>query len=304
MTDMSEHAADPDPADPEAMFRLGRCRLLAIDGPRDLVAAHRLLRKAAGKGHVKAARQRAHLIAAGIGCRPDPAEARRLLGKIAGRDIYAAAQLDLLKRVKDRVSPRRHVVSTSPEVVLVEGLLAPEECHHIISLSEPRVRPSMVVGGDGGARHQGRSSHDCNFMPGDEDLVVNRINRRIAAATGTRYEWGEPLHILRYAPGQEYRLHVDTIPGAANQRFWTALVYLNGGYRGGETDFPKLDIRIEGAMGDALLFRSLDDHGRPDPMTQHAGLPVIAGVKWLASRWIRQEPHDFLDDGIQGAPNR
>ena len=292
-----------DPTEPEAMVALAQRRLLGIGGPRDLAAVHRLLRKAAGKGHVEAARRRAHLVAAGVGCRADPAEARRLLGKIAGRDAYAAAQLDLLKRIPDPVSPRRHVVSTSPEVVLVEGLLAPEECRHIIAVSDSRVEPSLVVGGREGARDLGRSSHDCNYLPDEEDLVLNRINRRIAAATGTRYEWGEPLHILRYSVGQEYRLHVDTIPGAANQRFWTALVYLNSGYQGGETDFPELDIRIEGAMGDALLFRSLDDAGRPDPRTKHAGLPVTAGVKWLASRWIRQAPHDFLDDGTEGAPN-
>lgn len=279
------------------MYALAQARLDGVDGPRDLAAAHRLLRKAAGKGHVKAARERAHLIAAGAGCRADPDEARRLLAKIAGRDLYAAAQLDLLKRVGDPVRPRRHVVSTLPEIVLVEGLLAPEECQHIIAISEARVEPSFVVGGAGAWRDPGRTSHDCNYLPGEEDLVLNRINRRIAAATGTRYDWGEPLHILRYAPGQEYRLHMDTIPGAANQRLWTALVYLNGGYEGGETDFPALDLRIEGAMGDALLFRSLDGEGRPDPRTQHAGLPVTAGVKWLASRWIRQGPHDYKDDG-------
>jgi prolyl 4-hydroxylase len=289
--------SNADPAEPEAMVALARCRLFGIDGPRDLPAVHRLLRKAAGKGYVEAARRRAHQIAAGDGCRADPAEARRMLGKVARRDTYAAAQLDLLKRIPDQVNPRRQVVSASPEVVLVEGLAAPDECRHIISISEPRVEPSLVVGGAEGTRDPGRTSYDCTYLPGEEDLVLNRINRRIAAITGTRYEWGEPLHILRYAIGQEYRLHVDTIPGAANQRFLTALLYLNNGYTGGETDFPELDIRVEGGRGDALIFRSLDDAGRPNLRMRHAGLPVTSGVKWLASRWIRQASHDFLDDG-------
>jgi prolyl 4-hydroxylase len=85
---------------------------------------------------------------------------------------------------------------------------------------------------------------------------------------------------------------MDTIDGAPNQRFWTALIYLNDGYKGGETDFPRLDIRVEGAMGDALIFCSLDKAGRPDPLTEHAGLPVTSGTKWLATRWIRTSPHN------------
>lgn len=280
--------------DLDAMFAMALSRLHGFDGPRDLPAAHTLLRKAAGKGHAIAARARAHLVAAGVGCRADPAEAKRMLGKIAGRDAHAAAQLDILKHVADPAEPRRHLVNESPRIVLVERLLAPEECRYLIAVSEPRVEPSYV--GDektGGRRlHPIRTSHGCNYGPGEEDLVLNRINRRIARVTGTRYEWGEPLHILRYTPGQEYKPHYDTIPGAANQRCWTALVYLNQGYKGGETDFPLLDIRVEGAMGDALLFRSVDDDGRPDPLTRHAGLPVTAGVKWLATRWIRQSRHD------------
>jgi len=237
---------------------------------------------------------RANLVAAGIGCRADPNEARRLLLKIAHRDPSAAEQLLLLKNIPDATKPRRHVVNGSPEILLVERLLAPEECRYLVAIAEPRVEPSHVGHSHVGARTRAaiRTSYEAGFAPGDEDLVLNRINRRIAAVTGTRYECGEPLHILRYTPGQEYKPHLDTIVGETNQREWTALVYLNSGYEGGETDFPLLGIQIAGAMGDALLFRSLDDQGRPDPRTRHAGLPVTAGTKWIASRWIRQARHD------------
>jgi prolyl 4-hydroxylase len=249
---------------------------------------------AGGKGHTVAVRVRAHLVATGIGVPADPTKAKQMLAKIAGRDAHAMAQLNMLKHIADPVEPRRHLVNTSPDIILVERLLAPEECKYLISLAEPRVQPAYVGNEASGGRRLDpmRSSYDSCFGPGEEDLVLHRINRRIARATGTKYEWGEPLHILRYLPGQEYRRHMDTIAGAANQRFWTALVYLNDGYKGGETDFPRLDIRVEGAAGDALLFCSLDKNGRPDPLTEHAGLPVTQGVKWLATRWIRQSAYD------------
>ncbi len=284
--------------DPEATYTLATWRLFAQNGPRHLAAAHALLRKAAGKGHALAARTRANLIANGTGCRADPEEARRLLAKLAARDGDAAAQLDMLKRLAKPAPPIREVVSASPEIVLLGRLLAPEECRYLTARAEPRLEPSFVEDPATGRRipHPVRTSYGTSFGPAIEDLVVNRINRRIAAATGTRYEWGEPLHMLRYSPGQEYKPHVDTLPGVANQRFWTALVYLNDGYQGGETDFPDLGITIGGAMGDALLFRNLDDDGRPDPRTRHAGLPVTSGVKWLATRWIRQARYHPWDE--------
>jgi prolyl 4-hydroxylase len=131
-----------------------------------------------------------------------------------------------------------------------------------------------------------------SFGPVEEDLVVRALNRRLATATGTEPTQGEPLHILRYAPGPEYKPHLDALPAVANQRHWTALVYLNSGYAGGETAFPELDLAVRGEPGDALVFRNVDAAGRPDPRTRHAGRPVTAGAKWLATRWIRQSAYD------------
>lgn len=264
--------------------------------PRDAAGAYGLFRKAAGKGHVGAAKARAYLTASGTGCRADPVEGRRLLGKLAGRDAEADAQLELLKRVSPPPRPPRIELSASPQILRISGLLAPEECRWIAERAGPSIQPSFVVDPASGRRvpHPIRTSHGTNFGPLDEDLVLNRINRRVAAATGTRYDAGEPLHVLRYTPGQEYRPHLDALPGAANQRIWTALLYLNADYRGGETAFPDLDLAVAGAPGDALLFRSLDDSGETDPRTRHAGMPVTAGVKWLATRWIRLGRFDPL----------
>jgi enamine deaminase RidA (YjgF/YER057c/UK114 family) len=58
------------------------------------------------------------------------------------------------------------------------------------------------------------------------------------------------------------------------------------------TSFTDTGLTVEGRGGDGLLFRNLDDAARPDPRARHAGLPVEAGVKWLATRWIRIAPHD------------
>ena len=120
-----------------------------------------------------------------------------------------------------------------------------------------------------------------------------RINRCIAAATGTQPEWGEPLNVLRYKQGQQFRPHHD---GRGSEdgpmRIMTALIWLNEQFDGGETEFPRLNIRVRGGVGDMLVFRNVHDDGSEDDRVLHAGLPVTNGVKWMASRWIRAT--DFL----------
>jgi prolyl 4-hydroxylase len=104
---------------------------------------------------------------------------------------------------------------------------------------------------------------------------------------------GEPLQVLRYVPGQEYRSHLDALPASQNQRVLTMLVCLNDGYEGGETSFVRTGLKWKGRKGDALLFRNAGEDERPDPSSQHAGLPVTRGTKIIASRWIRAKPIDL-----------
>ena len=279
--------------DAEACFALANWRLYGLGVPRDPEAAHPLLARAAAAGHVEAARLRAGLTGNGTGVPADPARARAMLEALAASDAISARQLALL----DAAHPRETQTETlcdDPPVRLVRGLFSEDECAYLIDLATPALRPSVIVDAATGRAKPDpvRTSEGMNFGPAQEDLVVNALNRRIAAATGTAVECGEPLHVLRYVPGQEYKPHIDALPGTANQRIWTALVYLNGGYAGGETRFEELGISAKGEPGDALVFRNVRDDGSGEPRSRHAGLPVTDGVKWLASRWIRERPFD------------
>jgi prolyl 4-hydroxylase len=123
--------------------------------------------------------------------------------------------------------------------------------------------------------------------------LIHALNQRIAAATATAAAQGEPLQVLRYDVGQEFRPHSDALSHDPNQRVLTTLVYLNQGYEGGETAFVQTGLAFRGAPGEALIFRNVDARGRPDPRATHAGLPVRRGVKFLASRWIRARALDL-----------
>lgn len=283
-----EQAAEA--GDAEALFALANWRLYGLFVPRDAAAAHPLLARAAAAGHDEAAHLRANLLANGTGCAPDPAAAGDLLRAIG--DASAQRQLALLACMEE-AERADEILSEDPPIRLVRALLSEEECAYLIALAAPALRPSVIVDPATGRPKPDpvRTSDGMNFGPAQEDLVVNAINRRIAAATGTAYAAGEPLHILRYVPGQEYKPHLDALPGVSNQRSWTALTYLNGGYERGETVFDLLGLSAKGEPGDCLIFRNVDAGGRGDPRTRHAGAPVTGGVKWLATRWIRS--HDF-----------
>lgn len=282
--------------DPEAMFSIANWRLFGLNGPRDLKAAHDMLKQAGEKGHSESLRLRATLLNNGTGCAADPKKAAKILSRIKASDPYAALQLNFSGKMRSEGEASRLPVETlseKPLVKTIRGLLSPEECRYVITLAKPQLRPSVVIDPRTGGQmpHPVRTSTGMSFGPTLEDLVIHKLNRRLARATGTRVEWGEPLHILSYAPGQQYRPHLDALPGVANQRHWTVLVYLNQGYGGGETRFDLAGVEFKGAEGDALIFRNVDEAGQGDPSTRHAGLPVTQGVKWLATRWIRQAPY-------------
>ena len=259
--------------------------------PRDAAAGYRALTRAAALGSIEAALTRAALLATGTGVTADADAAVEVVRALAARSPLASRQAGLLASQPAFSEPR--VVQPDPYVAVIDGLLSADECTYLIDTVGPRVQPSMVV--DPATRRRipnpVRDSHGTNVSPVDEDVVVNAINRRIAAATGTDWAQGGPLHLLRYAVGQQYKLHLDALPGVANQRSTTVLLYLNDDFSGGETWF-KSGPTLRGRAGDAIVFSNLTTGGQVDRRTEHAGLPVTAGTKWLATRWIRQQPFD------------
>ncbi|HEY0147916.1 MAG TPA: 2OG-Fe(II) oxygenase [Allosphingosinicella sp.] len=295
-------AQSAEAGDGEACFVLANWRLWGLYGLRDLEACHLLLERAASASFNEAARLRAYLVANGTGGSADFAQGVALLQAIASVDENARTQIAMLEEMplpEEVGGLERETLSPDPSITLIRGLLTPNECGYLIAQAAPMLRPSLVV--DPITRRSRpdptRTSSGMNFDPSTEDLVVNAINRRLAAVTASPFECGENLSILRYEPGQEYVPHVDALPAVANQRHITALVYLNEDYTGGETSFVSLGIEVKGSVGDCLIFHNSGADGRPDMRTRHAGQPVTSGVKWLASRWIRQMPYDRFATG-------
>jgi prolyl 4-hydroxylase len=292
-----EQAAEA--GDPEGNFLVAHWLLHGTDRPRDAAAACRHLDQAASAGKAEAARVLAHLTASGIGCAADRKRALDLLEQAAPLDPVAAAELAMLPHLREDVAAVREPVSGDPHIEILRALLSAEECAYLIARAEPLLKPSFVDDGRTGIGRPDpiRTSHGAAFVPHEADLVVQHITRRIAEVTGTKEHHAEALYVMRYAPGQQYRPHLDSLPGLANQREWTAIAYLNEGFEGGATAFPKLRLSLRLGIGDVLLFRNSDSAQNADPRMVHSGEPVTSGENWVATRWIRHGPHDPYDRG-------
>ncbi len=194
----------------------------------------------------------------------------------------------------------RHVGKGGYEVLQWRKCWSRLACDHVMAIAAPAMRPSLVLDPRDGRMkpHPYRRSLNASLFPWDQDLVAVALETRLAALAGRSADHGEMLSVLCYHPGGEYRPHLDALTAddgrsgeelaRSGQRTHTVLIRLSEDFEGGETEFPKAGLRLAAGPGDALLFTNTDRSGRPEPLSLHAGMPVRRGVKWMATKWIRE----------------
>jgi len=184
-----------------------------------------------------------------------------------------------------------------PPLRVLENVLTPAECDELIELARPRLDRSLTV--DRAGQHQidqARTSSGMFFDLG-ENAFIQRIEDRLAALVDLPAEHGEGLQILHYEPGQQYEPHYDwfdpaqpgfaTITAAGGQRVASIIIYLNTPANGGGTHFPHPGVTVTARRGAAVYFA----YEGGDKTSLHAGLPVVEGEKWIATKWLRERPY-------------
>lgn len=194
---------------------------------------------------------------------------------------------------------RVHVLCSmrQPRLVVFGNLLSAEECDELIALASPRLHRSLTVAVQTGGQEVNRDrTSDGMFFNRGETPLVQRIEARIARLLNWPEINGEGLQVLHYQPGAEYKPHYDYFDvGAAGtpsilkrggQRVATLVMYLNTPEQGGGTTFPDVHFEVAPQRGNAVFF----SYDRPDPSTRslHGGAPVLAGEKWIATKWLRE----------------
>jgi prolyl 4-hydroxylase len=185
----------------------------------------------------------------------------------------------------------------NPRVVVFGGLLSDEECEQLIAQATPRLARSLTVATKTGGEevNADRTSNGMFFQRGENDLI-RRIEARIARLVNWPVENGEGLQVLHYTPGTEYKPHYDyfdpsepgtpTILRRGGQRVGTLVMYLGEPEKGGGTVFPDVHLEVAPKRGNAVFFSY--ERAHPSTRTLHGGSPVLAGEKWIATKWLRE----------------
>jgi prolyl 4-hydroxylase len=188
-------------------------------------------------------------------------------------------------------------VLRNPQLVVLGNLLSGDECDALVALAAPRLSRSLTVETQSGGEevHVDRTSDGMFFTRGDNPLV-QRIEARIARLLHWPETHGEGLQVLRYQPGAQYKPHYDyfdpaepgtpTILKRGGQRVGTLIMYLSAPQAGGATIFPDVNLQVAPQRGNAVFFSY--DRAHPSTRTLHGGAPVLAGEKWIATKWLRE----------------
>lgn len=177
------------------------------------------------------------------------------------------------------------------------GFLSAREADHLVALAEKlgfepedSLPPSV--------RDVGKI--DCEDPLCLFDPFVGEVYRRVSDLLGVPRHNFESLEFLRYGPGQHYKPHPDSAEDdwlepkqvGAGLRVMTVFFYLSDVVEGGETRFPKANLKLRPEKGKiAVWANAQQDFYRTAQKAIHQSMPVRRGLKIAANFWVH--PFDY-----------
>jgi predicted 2-oxoglutarate/Fe(II)-dependent dioxygenase YbiX len=309
MSDKPNLLAAAAAGDPRAQLALAHFMIIGRAPAPNADEPARLVRAACAQKFDEALLYQAMLAALGLGREQNLDEAYALVAEAAALgNTSARGQLKALgggtrfDAAPWLAPPRLTQHAMAPRIFVGENFLPRAACDWFIEQARGKLDAARVAtASNTTAVGDRRTNSVAGSSMLEPDLVMQLTRLRIAGALDLSAEQLEPTNVLRYEVGQEYGPHYDVIRPdevqnfeaelrAVGQRCATVLVYLNDGYDGGDTEFPRLGQRFKGKPGDALIFWNLSAANALERDSLHAGLPVTRGEKWLLSQWVRERP--------------
>jgi hypothetical protein len=279
----------------EAAARLAVIHASGAVAPPDWQAALRLLMLAADRGW-------------------DPARAQlEVLASMVGNDAVGVPRavrsprspgaLIEEARLRELLTPTvGAVLHDDPRICAFPSFVSGPVCDWLIDRSRAKLERARVYDAHRQADYvdDSRTNSFAVFNIMEADLVQLMVQARMAVGCGQPMSHMEASTVLHYAVGETIGYHYDFVdpahPNYAEEirrfgnRVVTFLVYLNAGYEGGETVFPRIGLEHSGRRGEGLFFVNTLADGQADLRTLHSGLPPTRGEKWVFSQFVRNRP--------------
>ena len=215
-------------------------------------------------------------------------------------DISATMQ----RILRDYPQYKPRALSSDPWVVQLHDFLTDAESDAFVELclgGRSMVQKMELSAGHTDSKTPGvtffRNSSVCPLtnVPGDE--VSARVLRRVSQLMQLPARHLEWLQLVKYTPGQFYKIHHDQsydATSAPGERVFSALMYLNTPPEGGGTYFNDIGLTVVPMKGSIVLWPNMMDTAPtiPELRTHHESLPVVRGTKYALNLWMHQ--HDFV----------
>jgi hypothetical protein len=165
----------------------------------------------------------------------------------------------------------------SDRLLTIDAVLSPDECQAMVERAESTGFDKATINAWDGPCVDLKTRDNDRVIFDDINLareLWERVRGKIKPIRAGRQVRGLNVRFrcCRYAPGQKFAWHSDGPFQRDNGEIslLTFMIYLNGGYQGGETRFEWTEV--EGRAGMALVF----EHG-----LIHEGAQLTGGVKYV-----------------------
>jgi len=192
-----------------------------------------------------------------------------------------------------------NILSMNPLIAYIDNFSSESDSGRFIenlnlkSLQQAAVSPTLQTK-DVKVDAQVRDARQVPLLPGVSPFA-DELRARVTGVLNLSPEHSEPPMTIHYKPGGQYKTHLDAVDhndqtdlqDVLAPRVYTGLLYLNDNFTGGETEFPRLGIKVKPKAGRLVIWQNIASGSTtPHPLSLHAGLPVESGEKYIITFWM------------------